>query len=238
MDGNEQLTVIAESDARLLEQPTVFAKQRLGWIPLFLETLAKSANIGHSCKVAQVSQKTVGRTRHRNPEFAAACEEAMQEALDLVEMKAREGALEGFEKSVPDGLGGWVTVRQAPSERLIMFILKNKRPQVYGDKLRLTDDTRDGETVTIQIHPDFVTEEELITMRAIAARTQARALAVTKAGAPELPAEVTLDDNQPHWSEREWKPARWGEVRDRMRRAQLAAAGGEKEAPDTDEGDP
>jgi hypothetical protein len=52
------------------------------WAPRFLTELAQTANIAASCTAAQVARATFYRRRDSDPDFAAACAEAIDVAVD------------------------------------------------------------------------------------------------------------------------------------------------------------
>ena len=64
------------------------------WRPPFLAAFRNSAVRG-ACQAAGVDRSTVYKARKREPEFAAAWDEAEQEALDLLEAKAVQLAMGG-----------------------------------------------------------------------------------------------------------------------------------------------
>jgi hypothetical protein len=93
------------------------ARTRLGrWHATFLRTLRRVPNITLACKAAGVSRRTCYDHRERSPEFAEAWDAALDESVDRVETTCFKLASEG-------------------EPRLIEFILKSHRPQVYRERI-------------------------------------------------------------------------------------------------------
>jgi hypothetical protein len=87
------------------------------WRPRFLEAFAQQGTIAMAARAAGVHRDTVYAERARNPEFAAELERADFDVGDRLESKAIEEALNG-------------------NDRLLALLLKARRPERYGDKLR------------------------------------------------------------------------------------------------------
>lgn len=97
----------------------------------FIELLAETANVTHSARVAGIERTAAYRLRARSESFRAAWDEAMNQALDDLEAVLLERAAHGVEKPVFYGGKACGTVRHY-SDPLAMFILRAKRPEVYG----------------------------------------------------------------------------------------------------------
>lgn len=97
---------------------------------LFLDKLRNTCNVRASCQAANIDRKTAYNHKESDPEFAAQWEQAEQEAVDLLEAKA------------------WNNAMQKDSETSLWNLLKAHRPQKYKDKTdnyhwdmsKLTDD--------------------------------------------------------------------------------------------------
>jgi hypothetical protein len=89
------------------------------WQPNFFEALRVSGNVRAACRAAGIGRTIVYRYRERNLAFARRWEEALEEATDVLDAVARQRAVAG-------------------SDALLMFLLKAHRPEVYGDRMRLT----------------------------------------------------------------------------------------------------
>lgn len=86
------------------------------WQAKFLQIFGMSMNVVLSAKGAGVDRTTIYRERQRNPEFAAAYEEARQEAIERLEAEAYKRA-------------------QSVSDTLLIFLLKSHRPEVYRENM-------------------------------------------------------------------------------------------------------
>jgi hypothetical protein len=82
-----------------------------------LATLANCGIVRFSCAQAGIHRSLVYQTRDREPEFAAAWDEALEDACDGLVLAARKRALE-------------------VSDALLIFLLKCHRPEVYGDRFK------------------------------------------------------------------------------------------------------
>ena len=89
------------------------------WYEAFLAMLRNSGNVRLSCGQAGIRRSTAYAARDADPDFRAQWDEALQDACDLIEAKGKAMALQG-------------------SERLIEFFLKAHRPEVYGDRLKVS----------------------------------------------------------------------------------------------------
>ena len=85
------------------------------WEKRFLTALANTANVRASCQAANVSRDYVYKRRRNNKAFAAAWAEALEDACDVLEAKARQRALSG------------------ESDTLLIFLLKAHRPEKFRD---------------------------------------------------------------------------------------------------------
>ena len=89
-----------------------------GWRKPFLIALARCGNIPWACRTVGVDRGTPHKAADANPEFAAAMQEAIEEAAGELEAKARELAIAG----------------NAP---LLIFLLKGAMPHKYRDNARV-----------------------------------------------------------------------------------------------------
>src|SRR5690606_18484748 len=83
------------------------------------------------------------RLRKEDPDFAAAWDEAMEQASDALEVEARRRAIEGWDE--PVFYQGMETgmVRKF-SDTLLIFLLKGARPEKYRDRI---DHTTKGKEI-------------------------------------------------------------------------------------------
>ena len=90
----------------------------------FLTKLRDCGNVRLSCEAADVPRSTVYRWRDKWATFSDEWREALDDALDMLEAEA------------------WKRARRS-SDRLLMFLLKAHRRELYGDKVEV-DQTVDG----------------------------------------------------------------------------------------------
>jgi hypothetical protein len=90
-----------------------------GWKPAFLEALRNSANVRASCRAAGIDRSTAIKARQRDAAFAAAWEEAVQDALDTLTATA------------------WQRATTGGSDRLLEVLLRAYLPEQFGDRLRV-----------------------------------------------------------------------------------------------------
>jgi hypothetical protein len=104
------------------------------WKPVFIERLRETANVSRAAKSAGVDRRTVYRERERSGAFGEAWDDALEEGTDYLEEEARRRAYEGMRKPVYQG-GRRVGEIQEYSDTLMIFLLKGRRREVYGDRV-------------------------------------------------------------------------------------------------------
>lgn len=98
---------------------------------VFLERLADSASVSASAAHVNKSVRSAYRLRESDPEFAKAWDEALNIALDDLEQVLVQRAKNGVTQ--PHVVRGKeVGMTTTYSDALAMFILRAKRPEVYG----------------------------------------------------------------------------------------------------------
>ncbi len=118
---------------------------------IFLKTLAKTGMVTPSAKAAgYADSQMVNRYRREDPEFAAAWEEAEAAGIDRWEEEATRRAFEGVEKGVYFR-GERVDTEKQYSDGLAQFMLKAKRPEIYGERKQV--DVNVGGRATIAVLP-------------------------------------------------------------------------------------
>jgi len=85
---------------------------------MFLSALRETGNVSASAKAAGVGRQTVYEVREREPRFAAAWDEVLNERLDEIEANLFERA------------------RTGESDTAAIFLLKSHRREIYGDRVR------------------------------------------------------------------------------------------------------
>ena len=93
-------------------------KQRRDWQPLFLEALQQGHTVASACRVAGVGRTTAYEARRRDEQFALAWQDLEEGAVEVLEAEAYRRAMAG-------------------SDKLMEFLLKARRPQVYRERVDL-----------------------------------------------------------------------------------------------------
>ncbi len=96
----------------------------------FLAALAEGVSVRDACRIAGISRDTVYRWRRRSTRFAAAWDEALERALDRLETVAYRRAFEA-------------------SDRLLMWILANRRPERWNVRQRVEHSGPDGGPIVV-----------------------------------------------------------------------------------------
>jgi hypothetical protein len=91
------------------------------WMPAFLIALRNSANVRASCQAARISRKEAYKRRGNSARFREAWDEAIEDALDVLEAVAFQRARES-------------------SDFLLWRLLASRRREVYGDTIKITVD--------------------------------------------------------------------------------------------------
>jgi hypothetical protein len=86
------------------------------WYAVFLEAYRQSGNKLYACQVAGVHRSTLYDHVEKNPDFAKQIELAREDAIELLELEARNRALK-------------------KSDLLLIFLLKSLRPDVYREQV-------------------------------------------------------------------------------------------------------
>jgi hypothetical protein len=94
------------------------------WTGPFLDALERTASVRDACAAIGVSRSTAYRHRRRCPEFARAWDEALELPIRILEDEALERALDRADPA---------------SARLLMFLLKARKPEVYGERSRTAE---------------------------------------------------------------------------------------------------
>lgn len=91
------------------------------WRHKFIAAFRKYGIVTVAAQVAVKGRTTVYEERKRNPEFELAWQEAEEASTDMLEAKAIQRA----------------TAEKNPSDTLLIFLLKARRPQKYRDNLAI-----------------------------------------------------------------------------------------------------
>ncbi len=136
------------------------------WKGPFLQHFRDSAIIRYAARQVGCSRSAVFKALKYDPEFAAAFEEARQDAVDLLELRAREIATTGTE--VPIIHQGKVTgTYREISVATLHMLLKHHRPEVYGDKIAVENTGPGGGPIQVEhtIDLSVYSTEELVVLR-------------------------------------------------------------------------
>lgn len=124
---------------------------------VFLSHLRKTSNISESARVAVVSRRAVYEWRDADPDFAAAWDDAIDEATDALEAEARRRALDGHEEYVismgqivRDPETGKPLKQRKFSDSLTTLLLKAHRPEKYRER----HDVEQRSTIAVTITSD------------------------------------------------------------------------------------
>lgn len=85
------------------------------WHPKFLEALRLTCSPARAARVAAVDRSTAYRHRDELPDFRAQWDDAIREAVELLEAE------------------GWQRARKT-SDTLLIFLLKAHKPEMYREK--------------------------------------------------------------------------------------------------------
>lgn len=101
----------------------------------FLTAYAYCGNVTKAAEIAGVERKSHYNWLESDAEYAAAFEEAKQEACDHLEAEARRRAVEGTCKPVFYKGEECGTIREY-SDTLLMFLMKGAMPEKYKDRVQ------------------------------------------------------------------------------------------------------
>lgn len=111
-----------------------------------LGALRMGFSYDRAAKFAGIARRTIFNLKDRDPDFAAACDEAYEAGTDKLEDEARRRAFEGTDRPIFQG-GKLVGHERQYSDRLLELQLKARRPDKYREQ-RITvvhpRDARDG----------------------------------------------------------------------------------------------
>lgn len=111
----------------------------------FLDSLANCGNVSRAASLSHVGRSTVYHWRQVSSEFAEGMEAAERIAAWDLEEQARQLAMDG----------------EAPSERLLMFLLKGLVPEKYDrGVLKDVESGADVPRTTVVVHRDPPKEPE------------------------------------------------------------------------------
>ena len=99
----------------------------------FLHFLSRSGSVTFAATRANLERRTLYRLKARDEEFAARWDESLQLGIDRLQDDAMQRALHGTERTVFRN-GKQVGSTQQYDNKLLQFLLRAHRPEVYGDR--------------------------------------------------------------------------------------------------------
>lgn len=99
---------------------------------IFLSVLSRTGNVSAAARAAKVSRNSAYERRKKHREFQRLWHSALEESLDDLEEALRIRALNGIDKPVYFG-GKQVGDIKSYNDNLGMFLLKSRRPEIFGD---------------------------------------------------------------------------------------------------------
>jgi hypothetical protein len=102
----------------------------------FFSLLAQGWTVSKAARSVGTSKERVYQLRRSNLAFRDAFQRAYEEGTQRLEDEARRRAVDGIIKRTPHFYkGGKIgeTISREYSDELLMFLLKARRPEVYGD---------------------------------------------------------------------------------------------------------
>lgn len=100
----------------------------------FLELLREVPNVSRAARTLNLTPKAFRHHKAKNPEFAEAWDDAIEEGIEKCEAEVHRRAFEGTEKPVT--FQGVITdTYREYSDTLAMFLLKAHRPDKYRERV-------------------------------------------------------------------------------------------------------
>ena len=143
----------------------------------FLEAFRECGTISAAARAVGIDPKTVYNRRLSDPEFAAAFEEAKEDAADSLEDEARRRAVEGVEEPIIIN-GKVVATRRKYSDGLLAMLLKAAKPEKYRDSVAKKQQPGQSD-----IRPELIYERMI---EQVMAEAKAAGLEITRAEAIEV----------------------------------------------------
>lgn len=138
------------------------------WRDVFLQTLREHASVRKACQAAGINRSTAYEARSlKNAQtdkdkteraqvtarvFAAAWDEALEDANDLLEEEARRRAVEGVTRERYDKEGQLIAVETEYSDQLLTLLLKANKKSKFGER---------AGSANVNVNWDDLTSEQL-----------------------------------------------------------------------------
>lgn len=133
MDHSRKMTPLRRGFFDAQMAPSTFSttkKER------FLAALATGLSISGACEAAHIPRRTAYNHRDTDVDFKDAWDAAVIAGVEHLEDEARRRAVEGVDKPVYQG-GARVGVIREYSDTLLIFLLKGRAREKYGDQVRI-----------------------------------------------------------------------------------------------------
>lgn len=101
----------------------------------FLAVLSETANVSRACEIARVARRTVYEWRADDEAFRSAWDAAVEIGLSALEDEAVRRGHEGWDEPVFHK-GQQCGVVRRYSDTLLIFTLKSRRREVYGERVQ------------------------------------------------------------------------------------------------------
>jgi hypothetical protein len=108
------------------------------WPKRFLEVFRQTGIVRAAAEAAGVDRTMAYKLRDKNPKFAAEWDKAILESTELLELHCLQRATQGETEEV------WMNTKEGPkkvstkkvkSDRLLEFMLRARKPQIYRDNV-------------------------------------------------------------------------------------------------------
>lgn len=116
-------------------------KPRRDWRPAFIADLRSNGIVSHAATAAGIDRQTAYNEYHRNKDFAATWEDAIEAATDSLENEAIRRARDGVEEPV-FYQGEQVGKIKRYSDSLLMFLLRANRSKFRNDAKPVEENDR------------------------------------------------------------------------------------------------
>ena len=116
----------AETTQPDIEKTLLHNELRHEWMPAFIAALTQSPNVSKAAKLAGINRQYAYFVRGQDPVFQAAWDDAIEQGTDELEDRAYELAKAGT---------------QGISPVLLIFLLKGRRREIYGDQVKAQVDS-------------------------------------------------------------------------------------------------
>ncbi len=113
----------------------------------FLKVLSRTGNVTHAARAVGMSRQGVYDAKYADEEFSKKWDDAVEQAIDLLEIEARRRAFKGTRKPVFFQGRQCGHIREY-SDSLMMFLIKGKRPEYATERREVSG--RDGGPVEVR----------------------------------------------------------------------------------------